>query len=358
VTRCDALIVGGGPAGSTCAGLLRRAGWDVVVADSAHFPRDKVCAGWLTLPVFPLLGIDPAEYRAAGLTLQELTAFKTGVFGRLLLETRYPRVISYAIRRCEFDDFLLRRAGVRVLEGTRISALRRTGSGWLANESIEAPVVIGAGGHFCPVARYMRGSRAAVQPIVAREAEIRFDGHGRFSADAAELFFCEDLNGYAWLVPKGPYVNVGIGRGGNRAFGEHLARFMAFLETTGKLPRASRLRWRGHAYAAAGVGATPLIEDGLLLVGDAAGLAYPESGEGIRPAIESARLAAQALIDARGRHGLDDLGPYEAEIQRRHPPPRRHAAPVQTVRTAVGRALLGSRALTRHVVLDRWFLRV
>lgn len=357
MTRCDALIVGGGPAGSTCAWMLRRAGWDVVVADSARFPRDKVCAGWLTLPVFPLLELDPAEYRAAGLTLQELTAFQTGVFGRPLIETRYPRVISHAIRRCEFDAFLLRRARVRVLEDTRITALRRTDGGWVANETIEAPVVIGAGGHFCPVARHLRGPRAAVQPIVAREAEFRSDVPGRVPSDAAELFFCEDLEGYAWVVPKGPYVNVGIGRSGKRAFNQHVARFMAFLETTGKVPRATRLPWRGHAYAAAGVGANPLIGDGLLLIGDAAGLAYPESGEGIRPAIESARLAAQTLIEAGGRHGLDDLGPYEAAIRRRHPPARRHAVPVQAARAAVGRAMLGSPGLTRHVVLDRWFLR-
>jgi flavin-dependent dehydrogenase len=337
--------------------MLQRAGWDVVVADSARFPREKVCAGWLTPAVFPLLELEPADYRAAGLTLQELMAFQTGIFGRPLIETRYPHVVSYAIRRCEFDDFLLRRARVRVLEDTRITALRHTGDAWLANESIEAPVVIGAGGHFCPVARHVRGASAAVQPIVAREAELLLDGDRRFSADAAELFFCEDLEGYAWLVPKGPYVNVGIGRSGNRAFNQHVARFMAFLETTGKLPRASRLHWRGHAYIASGAGTAPLIENGLLLIGDAAGLAYPESGEGIRPAIESARLAAQTLIDADGRHGLDDLGPYEAAIRRRHPPARRHAVLVQAVRAALGRALLGSRGLTRHVVLDRWFLR-
>jgi flavin-dependent dehydrogenase len=307
--------------------------------------------------VFPLLELDPAEYRAAGLTLQELTAFQTGVFGRPLIETRYPRVISYAIRRCEFDDFLLRRAGVRVLEDTRITALRRRGGGWVANESIETSVVIGAGGHFCPVARRVRGARAADQPIVAREAELLLDGDRAFPADAAELFFCEDLEGYAWLVPKGRYVNVGMGRIGNRTFNRHVARFMAFLETTGKLPRASQLPWRGHAYLASGVGATRLTGNGLLLIGDAAGLAYPESGEGIRPAIESARLAAQTLIDAGGRRRVEDLEPYEAAVRRRHPPAKRHAVPVQTVRAAVGRAMLGSPGLTRHVVLDRWFLR-
>ena len=62
--RCDALIVGGGPAGSTCARVLRQAGWHVIVMDRARFPRDKVCAGWVTPGVFRLLDLDPADYRA------------------------------------------------------------------------------------------------------------------------------------------------------------------------------------------------------------------------------------------------------------------------------------------------------
>src|SRR5712691_3109099 len=115
--RCDALIVGGGPAGSTCAWALRRAGWHVALLDRARFPRDKVCGGWITPDVFPLLGVDPAEYRATGCTLQEITGFRTGIIGGESIETRYPHVVSYAIRRCEFDDFLLRRAQVRVLDG-------------------------------------------------------------------------------------------------------------------------------------------------------------------------------------------------------------------------------------------------
>ena len=86
--RCDAFVVGGGPAGSTCAWALRRAGWDVVVADRARFPRDKVCAGWLTPDVFRLLELDPSEYRASGATLQEIAGFRTGVLGAPLVETR------------------------------------------------------------------------------------------------------------------------------------------------------------------------------------------------------------------------------------------------------------------------------
>lgn len=354
--RADALIVGGGPAGSTCARLLQRAGWDVIVADSARFPRDKPCAGWLTPAVFPLLDLDPAEYRVAGLTLQEITGFRTGVAGRRLVETRYAHVVSYAIRRCEFDTFLLRRAGVRVLEDTRIVTLRRTGSTWLANETIESPVVIGAGGHFCPVARHLRGGKADDDPVVAKEAELLFPGQERrASAETPELFFSHDLDGYAWCVRKGDYVNVGIGRRGKRDFKRHVERFVEFLEESERLPRASELDWRGHAYFASGVGPRPLVERGILLVGDAAGLAYPESGEGIRPAIESARLAAQTLIAANGCY--DDLGAYAKALRRLHPPAPRSSAPVRAVVTALGRALLGSSTFTRHVLLDRWFLR-
>lgn len=356
--RCDALVVGGGPGGSTCARTLRAAGWDVIVADRARFPRDKICAGWLTPEVFQLLELDPEEYRATGLTLQEITAFRTGLMGRALIETRYSRVISYAIRRCEFDNFLLCRARVRVREETPIESLRRNGTTWIANGEIEAPVVIGAGGHFCPVARHMRGGADTFQPVVAKEAEFRLDGRTtRVASDTPELFFCRDLEGYGWCVRKGEYLNVGIGRRGNRDFGTHVKDFVSFLERRQMVSRASDLRLRGHAYLASGTGPRPLVDTGMLLIGDAAGLAFPESGEGIKPAIESGRLAAETLIAAKGRCGVDDLRPYANALRRLHPPASPNPAPVRGALRAVGRLLLGSPAFTRHVVLDRWFLR-
>ena len=107
--RCDAIVVGGGPAGSSCARTLRLAGWQVVVVDRARFPRDKVCAGWLTPDVFPLLDLDPAAYRATVAPCRRSPGSAPGD-RRRPVETRYPRTVSYAIRRCEFDDFLLRRA--------------------------------------------------------------------------------------------------------------------------------------------------------------------------------------------------------------------------------------------------------
>jgi flavin-dependent dehydrogenase len=356
--RCDALVVGGGPGGSTCARVLHQHGWNVIVADRARFPRDKVCAGWLTREVFPLLDLDPDEYRRTGLTFQTIAAFRTGLLGQPLVETPYSRVVSYAIRRCEFDEFLLRRSGARVMEGLSVESLRRAGDAWVVNDAIETPVVVGAGGHFCPVARLMRGGKDSATAVVAKEAE--FPIHGRrtnIASGVPELLFCRDLEGYAWCVRKGDYLNVGIGRRGSQGFNDHVKQFASFLERSGAWSDASDLQWRGHAYLASGSGARPVVDEGLVLVGDAAGLAYPESGEGIRPAIESGRLAAQTLVALAGRVSRADLQPYADELRRRYPPSSRTPAPLRSAVAAAGRVLLSSSAFTRHVVLDRWFLR-
>jgi menaquinone-9 beta-reductase len=363
VIRCDALIVGGGPAGSTCAHVLQRAGWNVVIADRATFPRDKVCAGWLTPAVFPLLDLDPAEYRATGHTFQEITAFRTGLIGGDLIETRYRSVVSYAIRRCEFDAFLLRRSGARVLEGTSVTAIRRDADRWivpLETDAIETPMLVGAGGHFCPVARFLRGGADDRQPVVAKEAEFPLaDDEIAGTTEAPELFFCHDLEGYAWRVRKGRFLNVGIGRRDPRHLGRHLSEFLDRLEPADAARRA-RLRdatWKGHAYFAAGVGPRPLVGDGVLLVGDAAGLAYPESGEGICPAVESGRRAAEALIAAGARRDAGALRPYADTMTARHPVPPDRAEWIGRSMAAAGRILLRSQLFTRRVVLDRWFLR-
>jgi geranylgeranyl reductase family protein len=357
MARCDALIVGGGPAGSTCARLLRLAGWNVIVLDRARFPRDKVCGGWITPEVFPLLDLDPDTYRATGLTLQEIRGFKTGVLGGRAIETRYPHAVSYAIRRCEFDNFLLRRAGVPVVEATALATLTRRGDIWIANGEFEAPVIVGAGGHFCPVARHLQGDRDSAAPVVAKELEYRLDGASSVASDTPELFFSRDLEGYGWCVRKGDYLNVGIGRRDRGDFGSHVRDFMEFLASTGRAPGAGR-PWHGHAYHARGTGIRPLSAGGVLIVGDAAGLAYPESGEGIRPAIESGRLAARTLIAAGGRYGLDQLRPYETSMREQHHPPTPTPGWIQPAVKALGRTLLQhSPAFTRRVVLDRWFLR-
>jgi flavin-dependent dehydrogenase len=197
-----------------------------------------------------------------------------------------------------------------------------------------------------------------VRPVVAKEAEFRVeDDDSDADGDTPELFFCRDLEGYGWCVRKGSYLNIGLGRREHRDLNPHIDDFKALLERHGLARRASFVKWRGHAYLASGTGARPLIGDGVLVAGDAAGLAYPESGEGIKPAVESGRLAAETLIAARGRAGIDDLKPYDAELRRRYPPAPPAPAGIARVTKALGRRLMRSPWFTRNVVIDRWFLR-
>jgi hypothetical protein len=204
----------------------------------------------------------------------------------------------------------------------------------------------------------MRGGSDTAAPVVAKEAEFPLDGRRTTIASGVpELFLCRDLEDYAWCMRKGDYLNVGIGRREWKDFNDHVKQFATFLERSGAVADASHLKWRGHAYLASGTGARPIVDEGMLLIGDAAGLAYPESGEGIRPAIESGRLAARTLIAAAGRTSRADLQSYADEVRRLYPPAPRTPGPLRSTLAAVGRLLLGSPAFTRHVVLDRWFLR-
>ncbi len=364
---CDVLIAGGGPAGAACAWKLRQAGLDAVVVDRAAFPRDKVCAGWITPQVVADLRIDTEEYRR-GRTFQPITGFRTSTIGgRRDIEVRYGRVVSFGIRRCEFDHYLLQRSGARVKLGTPIASIRRDGAQWVVNETVRAPMLVGAGGHFCPVARQL--NRAIDPPeaaalVVAQEAEFNIDPRDAASFTTApetpELYFCGDLKGYGWCFRKQDYLNVGLGRLDRRSLPSATAAFVACLVARGTIPPPTAARWRGHAYLVQGAAGRRVADAGVLLVGDAAGLAYPQSGEGIRPAVESGLLAALTIIEAGGRYTRDRLTPYEERLRARFgsgPLTRAFSRILPpTLLAPLVPVLLGTPSLVRHVVLDRWFL--
>ena len=361
---CDVLIVGGGPAGSACAWKLRQAGVDVVVMDAAVFPRDKVCAGWITPRVVDELEIDAAEYRR-GRTLQPITGFRTGlVGGREEVETIYDHPVSYGIRRCEFDQYLLQRSGARLALGTRLSSLERGGRRWIVNDTITAPILVGAGGHFCPVARWLNGPLGETPVVAAQEVEFAIDPRDAaeftIAPDTPELYFCRDLQGYGWCFRKHDYLNVGFGRLDRHGLPKATAEFVGFLKSRRKIPRNASWRWHGHAYLLYEMRRRRVVDAGVLLIGDAAGLAYSQSGEGIRPAIESGLLAAYTLIEVNGCYTRDRLERYQQRCRTRFdasPLLRSLSRAVPTALTVKAAGwLLDVPWFVRHVVLNRWFL--
>jgi geranylgeranyl reductase family protein len=365
VERCDALIVGGGPAGSTLARELVRSGLDVVVLDKASFPRDKVCAGWITPAVLAEVDLDPVEYAAGGRTIQEIRGFRVGPVGGCAVELAYDEAVSYGIRRCELDDFLLRRSGARLRLGRPLRSFERRDDRWVVNGEIETPLLVGAGGHFCPVARRLAhdaGADVPEEPIVAaQELELELDGtqaeRCRVKEDTPELYFARDLKGYGWCFRKGDWLNVGLGRQDRERLPGHLQDFVGWLKQEGRIPGDWDGRYKGHAYLLYGDGSRPLVADGALLIGDAAGLAYPASGEGIRPAVESALLAAGVIRSARG-FARGELEPYARALDERFRREGRSLSALLPVplRDALALRLLETRWFTRRVVVERWFL--
>ena len=352
---CDVLIVGGGPAGSSCAWGLRNSGLDVVVLDQRNFPRPKVCGGWITPHVLTELEVDPVDY-ARGRTFQAITGFRVGPIGGRALETHYGAPVSYGIRRCEFDHYLLGRTTARLALGTPLSTLERPGDQWIANEQISARFVVGAGGHFCPVAR-LAGARVGSEPaIVAQEAEFEMDEHQRkhchVREEVPELYFCSDMKGYGWCFRKGNFINVGLGRADKHRLSDHVSGFLRFLQRAGRITFEVP-GMRGHAYLLQNTSTRRIAGDGMVLIGDAAGLAYPQSGEGILPAVRSGLLAAQAISAGNG------LEPYRAQMARRGRPPILTSAgrhlPAGLIALLAGR-LLRTGWFVRRVVLDEWFL--
>jgi flavin-dependent dehydrogenase len=363
---CDVLIVGGGPAGSSCAWGLRDSRLDVAILDRQTFPRDKICGGWITPAVLSELGIDPSDY-GRDRVLQPITGFRTGWIGGPALDTGYNTTVSYGIRRREFDDYLLRRSGARLLEGITLTSLQREKCGWIVNGNIPARLVVGAGGHFCPVAKLTGAKPARENAVVAQEAEFEMDDPQqpgcRVRADTPELYFCADMKGYGWCFRKQNYLNIGLGRMDQHRLSEHVAAFVRFLKSTGRISFDVPSALLGHAYLLYGVSERKVADDGVLLIGDAAGLAYKQSGEGIRPAIESGLLAAQAISSAQGNYSRESLGTYEKLLARRF---GATAGKDWASRVgehlpsawvgAVGRRLLGAPWFVRDVVIDRWFL--
>jgi flavin-dependent dehydrogenase len=361
---CDVLIVGGGPAGCSCAWALRRAGMDVVVVDKSDFPRDKVCAGWITPAVFAQLAIDPLEY-ARGRTCEPIAGFRVGRIGARPVRVDCDRPVSYGIRRSEFDRYLLDRCGARVNLGKAVRSVRREGATWLVDDRFAAPMLVAAGGHFCPVARRL-GEVERRAPVVAAQAVEFALGDRQRSAcrvepGVPELYFCRDLAGYGWCFRKGEFLNVGLGREDPDRLPERVADFCDWLKRLGRIPADSPSALRGHAYYLYGHSPRRLLDDGVLAVGDAAGLAYAESGEGIRPAVESGVMAARVIVSAGGDYRRDRLETYEQQITARFGPrPRRgglsRVVPA-SIRRFLGGRLLASPGFVRRVVLDRWFLR-
>lgn len=302
----EVVIVGGGPAGSTCAWALRRSGIECVVLDKAQFPRNKLCAGWITPEVVDDLEIDVATYPHRFLTFEQLH-FHFPVVG---FKTNSRQ---HSIRRFEFDAWLLERSGVEVRHH-EVRSIRREGQYYIIDDEFRCANLVGAAGTRCPVYRTLfRGSDPRVKELQAVTLEEEFPY--QYQDDACHLwFFNKGLPGYSWYVPKADgYLNVGIGGMATklkRSQDDIKPHWREFTRRLGEVGLVTDYEFKPSGYSYFIRGETECSRIGnAYIVGDAAGLATRDLCEGIGPAVKSGLMAAASIIEGKD-YNLTEIARY------------------------------------------------
>jgi geranylgeranyl reductase family protein len=301
----DAVVVGAGPAGSTAAYRLAVGGASVLLVDKARFPRDKPCGGGLTLRAARLLpfSVDPVVEDV-------VHRFELRLDYGSSFERASDKTLCLMTQRRRLDDFLARHAqeaGAEFRDGALVAFEERRVV--VNGERVDAGVVVGADGVNGATSRAFglardHGHGVALEGNAPLDARYR----GRLVLELGVV-----PGGYAWVFPKGDHVNVGVG--GWESEGPRLRDHLRRLCSVHGIdyPTLSDLRGYRLPYRR---GDSRFANGRVLLVGDAAGLVDPLTGDGMYEAFVSAKLAADAVLagDFTSYEAcvLGELGPLHA----------------------------------------------
>jgi geranylgeranyl reductase family protein len=309
VSHYDVAVVGAGPAGSTAAYRLARARARVLLVDKVPFPRDKPCGGGLTMRAVRQLpfSVDPVVE-------DRITRARCRLRYGGVIERESPRVLCLMTQRRRLDAFLVERAveaGAEFRDGVRVSVESDTRVR-VDGDLFEVDAVIGADGANGITARTL-GLAGGVVNGVALEGNLPYEG---LPAGAWRGMLVLELavvpGGYGWIFPKGDHVNVGVGGWGEE--GPRLRQHLRVLCEHYGIELRELTELRGHRLPMRRP-ATLLARDRALLVGDAAGVIDPVSGDGIYEAFVTSRLAAEHTLELlEGR--ADDLRAYDTAVRR------------------------------------------
>lgn len=312
-SKTDILIVGGGPAGSTLAYSLARLGIDALILEKAKFPRGKTCGGAVNVRALRLL---PFDFEPVVESVIKGISFTRNL--EEPISRRYAEPLMVTVRREYFDDFLVqqaKQAGARFFDETQFLSLQpkddavevETSSG-----TILAKFVIGADGAQSAVAKKLDLMQETAH-MLAIHSEVPTSVLPWHEPDTIHIDWGSLRRTYAYLFPKKNSLSMGAGGIGVPA--AKIKNYQrAFLVT----------RWQKEEdppFSTAGFllpirqKRRPIQRGRCLLLGDAAGLIDPLTGEGIYYAIRSAQLAAPVLAEAL-KNGGNSLAPCQEVIDR------------------------------------------
>ncbi|HEY7001159.1 MAG TPA: NAD(P)/FAD-dependent oxidoreductase [Candidatus Udaeobacter sp.] len=314
----DVAIVGGGPAGSSCAAFCAMAGLETLVLERATFPREKVCGDCLNPSCWPVLERLGVAQQVWGLSHSKLTSVDfIAINGRKVsvnLPTgNPPETGEISIKRSLFDDLLLKRAcalGAQVREGTTVTALVHD-QPWkietAARERFRARILIGADGRNSTVARLRNLLPRPARERVALQAHIPLPLN--FDQRIVLQFLREGYSGQA-PVNENELNLCLVGKPST------ISRLRHWAQRQFEIP--ANQRWRTITPLTRSP--VPCAHENLLFIGDTARVVEPFTGEGIYYAIRSGELAAETVAkitrDEDRRLALREFARASAEMYR------------------------------------------
>lgn len=292
--RFDAIVVGAGPAGSTAAVHLAHGGARVLLLDRARFPRDKPCGGGLTGRA-----LRHAPCDLSPVVEHDVDRFVVRVGYRRRAERRADSTVIRMTQRRRLDLHLVEgaaAAGADFRDGVRVGEITLDEDEMtVAAEGlvVRAPYLVGADGANGVVAGSV-GLGAGIVRNVALEGNVPWGAIDPTQyAGSAWIELGTVPGGYGWVFPKGDHANLGVG--GALEEGPRLRDHLDRLARAHGIDPEVIEHTRGHRIPMRRLG-TPAARGRVLLVGDAAGLVDPLSGDGIYEAFVSGRLAAEAIL--------------------------------------------------------------
>jgi len=291
----DLVILGAGPAGTAAATKARRLGLTAALVDKATFPRAKLCGGLVT---------GRCAAHLADIFGMQITAdlFETRRNFEFFLKDQSLGALNdvpplHLTMRWDFDHRLLQNAlaaGAADYTGHRIEALdfEENNVELASGESLTYKLLIAADGVQSPTAKALFGKPFS-QNTIGFALEVEAPSQAPTEATPIRIDFAAADWGYGWSFPKKSSTTIGLGglHAQNPDMKSHLA---AYLD---KLGTGQTAKVKGHFLPFGAPRPTP-GKGNVLLVGDAAGLVDPITGEGIGHAIHSGALAARAAKTA------------------------------------------------------------